>query len=183
MAPLTDVDWPPPPFRTARLTLRQTRAEDRAGYLELLTSPEVRRYLGGSRPRAEVDQLLPAIPGRHAGIFAVALDGEFIGSVLLERRGATRPGHLRDEGNELEVSFCFLPAYWGHGYACESVEGVLDWARRAFPGEPVLLCTQSANTRALDLARRLGFRPVATHHEHDAEQWLGVRFLAAATPA
>jgi RimJ/RimL family protein N-acetyltransferase len=117
---------------------------------------------------------MPQIPGRYPGVFAVDLAGKFVGAILVERRGADRPGHVRDAGNELEISVTLLAEYWGRGYAYEAVHAVLGWVRAAFPDEPVLLCTQSANLRAGRLAERLGFRRVATLNEFGAEERLGV---------
>lgn len=175
MAGLGNVDWPPPPLVTERLVLRETRPQDRAGYLELLTSDDVRRYLGGPLRRDEVARAMPQVPGRRPGVFAIDLSGEFIGAILLERRGPERRGHVRAEGNELEISFTLLPAYWGYGYAREAAEAVLTWAHATFPDEPVLLCTQMANNRAKKLAGRLGFSQIATLNEYGVDQWLGVR--------
>lgn len=171
-----DVDWPPAPIVTERLTLRETRASDREGYLDLLTSEEVRRYLGGALSRDDLAAAMPKVPGRYAGVFAVDLAGAFIGAVMAERRGADRPGHVLDAANELEISFTLLPDHWGRGYAREAAEGVLRWLGSQFSGEPVLLCTQTANLRSLRLAQRLGFRHVASMNEFGAEQWLGVRW-------
>ena len=134
----------------------------------------MRRYLGGPKPPDDV-RSMPEVPGRYPGVFAIELEGRFAGVVMVERRGSARPGHVHDEGNELEISFTLLPECWGHGYASEAVEAVLAWTEDAFPAEPVLLCTQSANARALRLAKRLGFQHVATLNEFGAEQWLGVR--------
>jgi RimJ/RimL family protein N-acetyltransferase len=53
MAELGTVPWPPDPIRTERLTLRESEARDRAGFVELLASPEVNAYLGGPRPQEE----------------------------------------------------------------------------------------------------------------------------------
>lgn len=50
----------------------------------------------------------------------------------------------------------------------------VDWVRSMLPGEPVVLCTQLANTRSIALARRLGFVEVERFTEFDAEQWFGV---------
>jgi RimJ/RimL family protein N-acetyltransferase len=46
--------------------------------------------------------------------------------------------------------------------------------RRALPGEPVVLCTQTANNRAMRLAAKLGFTEVERFEEYGAEQWFGV---------
>lgn len=67
-----------------------------------------------------------------------------------------------------------LPDAWGHGYAVEACAAALDWFADALPGEPVVLCAQSANDRALRLAVKLGFTEVQRFEEYGAEQWFGV---------
>ncbi|WCD90525.1 hypothetical protein KPP03845_106953 [Streptomyces xanthophaeus] len=53
---------------------------------------------------------------------------------------------------------------------------------RAEPGYvllPVVLCTQTADTRSTSLAAKLGFIEVERVEEYGAEQWFGVRPSAA----
>jgi RimJ/RimL family protein N-acetyltransferase len=40
----------------------------------------------------------------------------------------------------------------------------------------VVLCTQTADDRAMRLAAKLGFTEVKRFEEYGAEQWFGVRF-------
>ena len=54
------------------------------------------------------------------------------------------------------------------------------WFTGTHPGEPVVLCPQTANYRAMRLAAKLGFTEVERFEEYGAEQWFGVR--AAVTP-
>jgi RimJ/RimL family protein N-acetyltransferase len=98
-----------------------------------------------------------------------------IGIVTLERRDAERPGHVHADGGDAELGYLLLPEAWGRGYAAEACAAALDWFAGAHPGEPVLLCTQTANDRSMRLAARLGFTEVARFEEYGAEQWLGVR--------
>jgi hypothetical protein len=75
------VAWPPEPIRTMRLVLREPEARDRAAFVELLASPEVNTYLGGPRPRDEVELETPEVPERWPGSFVVDLDGAMIGAL------------------------------------------------------------------------------------------------------
>jgi RimJ/RimL family protein N-acetyltransferase len=167
--------WPPDPIRTERLVLRKPEARDRAAVIELFTSPQVGTYLGGPRPRDEVERSVPEVPKRRAGLFVVELDGEMIGTITLDRRDAERPGHIRPGAAEPELGYMFLPEAWGHGYAAEACAAALDWFAGALPGEPVVLCTQCANARSMRLAANLGFTEVERFEEFGAEQWFGVR--------
>ena len=174
MAELGSVAWPPAPIRTERLVLREPEARDRTAVIELFTSPEVGTYIGGPRPRGEFERALPAVPRRRPGLFVVDLDGAMIGTVTIDRRDAERPGHVRPDAGEAELGYMFLPQTWGCGYAAEACAAALDWFAGAFPSEPVVLCTQTANDRSMRLAAKLGFAEVERFDEYGAEQWLGV---------
>jgi Acetyltransferases, including N-acetylases of ribosomal proteins len=166
------VAWPPAPIRTERLCLRASEARDRPAFVELLSSPEVNTYLGGARPRAEVERDLPLVPEAWPGSFVVDLDGVMIGQILLRRAdGTRRPPAV----GKIDLGYLFLPHAWGSGYAGEACMAALGWIERAFPGEPVVLFTQTANVSSMRLAARLGFNEVERFHAWDAEQWLGLR--------
>lgn len=174
MADLGPVAWPPAPIRTERLVLRVPDMRDRAAVIELLASPEVGTYLGGAQPRDELERAVPTVPSERPGRFVVDLDAAMIGLITLDRRDPERPGHIRSEGGEAELGYMFLPHAWGHGYAAEACAAALDWFAHALPGEPLVLCTQTANDRSVRLAAKLGFTEVERFEEYGAEQWFGV---------
>ena len=172
MTELGPVVWPPEPIRTERLVLRAPEARDRAAFIELLASPEVHTYLGGPRPRDELERELPGVPERWPGSFVVDLDGSMIGQILLRRA----PGHHRPAAaGKVDLGYLLLRRAWGHGYAAEACAAALDWLAGALPGEPVVLATQTANARSMRLAAKLGFTEVERFEAWDAEQWLGLR--------
>jgi RimJ/RimL family protein N-acetyltransferase len=174
MAELGPVAWPPVPIRTERLVLRESEARDRAAFIELFASSAVGTYIGGPRPRDELERTVPDVPGQRFGLFVIDLDGAMIGMITLDRRDAERPGHVRPDSGETELGYLFLPEAWGRGYAAEACAAALDWFAGALPSEPVVLCTQTANDRSMRLAARLGFTEVERFEEYGAEQWFGV---------
>ncbi|MHB8293582.1 MAG: GNAT family N-acetyltransferase [Acidimicrobiales bacterium] len=174
MADLGPVAWPPAPIRTERLVLREPEARDRAAVIELFASAEVGTYIGGPRPRDELERAVPEVPRRRPGLFVVDLDGAMIGIITLDRRYAERPGHVRPEAGEAELGYMFLPEAWGCGYAAEACMAALDWFGSTLPSEPLVLCTQTANDRSMRLAANLGFTEVERFEEYAAEQWFGV---------
>ncbi|MGV9288179.1 GNAT family N-acetyltransferase [Streptomyces sp. NPDC003719] len=176
MEDLESTAWPPEPIRTERLVLRESEARDRAAFVDLYASPEVHTYLGGPRPRAELEREMPEVPGRRPGHFVVDLDGTMIGQILLRR--ATGHGRPAAEGKP-DLGYLFLPRAWGRGYAAEACAAALGWLSGALPGEPVVLTTQTANTGSMRLAAKLGFTEVERFEAWDAEQWLGIRPPAA----
>ncbi|MFE0689602.1 GNAT family N-acetyltransferase [Streptomyces xiamenensis] len=173
---------PGPRIRTERLVLRTSEARDRDAFIELFASPEVTTYTGGPQPRDHLERTAPEIPGRRPRLFVAEREGAMIGMVSLDQRDAERPGPARPDIGQVELGYLFLPHAWGHGYAAEACAAVLDWYAAAHPGEPVALCTQIANTRALRLATRLGFHEVERFEAYGAAQWLGVRPSATPSP-
>lgn len=170
MTDLGPVAWPPAPIRTERLVLRESEARDRAAFIELFGSSDVHTYLGGPRPRDELEGEVPEIPGRRPGVFVIDLDGAMIGQITLTRD----TGHLRQAAGKAELGYLFLPEAWGRGYAAEACAAALGWFADALPGEPVVLATQSANVRSMRLAAKLGFIEVERFEAYGAEQWFGM---------
>ncbi|MET8954549.1 GNAT family N-acetyltransferase [Streptomyces sp. NPDC004533] len=169
MTELGPVAWPPAPIRTERLVLRESESRDRAAFIELFASPEVHVYLGGARPRDELERSAPEVPGRRPGSFVIELDGAMIGQITLTRE----TGHLPQAAGRVELGYLFLPQAWGCGYAAEACAAALDWFAGALPGEPVVLATQAANERSRRLAAKLGFIEVERFEAYGAEQWFG----------
>ncbi|GAB1339918.1 GNAT family N-acetyltransferase [Streptomyces sp. E-15] len=169
---LGPVAWPPAPIHTERLVLREPEARDRAAFIALHASSEVHTYLGGPRPRDELERDMPEVPGRWPGSFVVELDGAMIGQILLRRAAE----HLCPAAvGKVDLGYLFLPRAWGFGYAAEACAAALDWLEDVLPGEPVVLATQTANVRSLRLAAKLGFSEVERFRAWDADQWLGLR--------
>lgn len=173
MTELGSGTWPPAPIRTERLVLRESESRDRAAFIELFASPEVGTFIGGARPRDDLERAVPETPGRRPGFFVIERDGAMIGMVTLDRRDGERPGRARPEAGLTELGYLFLPQAWGQGYAAEACMAVLDWFAGTLPGIPVVLTTQSANDRAMRLAEKLGFTEVERFEEFGAEQWFG----------
>src|ERR1700735_3532539 len=171
MADLGSVAWPPEPITSESLLLGEPEARDRAAVIDLLASPEVGTYLGGSRPRDELEREMPGAPELHPGLFIVDLDGAMIGQIILSR--ATGHGPPAAAG-QAELGYLFLPEAWGFGYASEACAAALGWLAGELPGEPVVLFTQSANARSMRLAAKLGFTEAGRFEAWGAEQWFGM---------
>ncbi|MFG6200275.1 GNAT family N-acetyltransferase [Nonomuraea sp. JJY05] len=157
-----------------RLVLRQAHDADREGFIELMTDPEVRAYLGGPRPRSDVEQFLDKVVESRPGNYVIAdnTTNRLIGTLMLARRSTDRPGHVTEDGEELELGYVLRRNAWGAGFAFEAATAALRAAADELPDQPVVVVTQTANKRSLKLAARLGFRPVSTFEEFGAEQTL-----------
>ncbi|MEH0548996.1 GNAT family N-acetyltransferase [Streptomyces sp. B21-105] len=174
-----------PEILTDRLRLRRAYDGDVEGLIELQTDPQVRAHLGGPRPRSVVEQYFDAngigAVAARPGTYVIA-DKETdrcVGTLVLDHRSPDLPGHLTEEGAELELSYLLRRGSWGAGLALEAASAALRAAAVELPDQPVLIVTQTANERSLRLATRLGFQRVGTFEAHDAEQTLAVADLRA----
>lgn len=174
----------PFPFEEARaagLLLRKATGGDERAYIELSSDTRVRLHLGGPVPvervrarlKSQGTSSITADPG--AFVIADGATDELLGMISLERRPASRPGHVA--GDELELSYLLRRRFWGRGIAARSASLLLGTAAQYYDDQPVLVVTQSANAASLALARRLGFQHAGTFTEFGAQQWLGVRRL------
>jgi RimJ/RimL family protein N-acetyltransferase len=132
---------------------------------------QVGAYLGGARPRDELERAVPGTPEPRPGLFTVDLDGAMIGQVILSTAAWHGPAAA---AGEAELGYLFLPRAWGCGYAAEACAAALGWFAGALPGEPVVLFTQTANARSMRLAAKLGFTEVERFEAYGAEQWFGM---------
>jgi RimJ/RimL family protein N-acetyltransferase len=168
-----------------RLVLRKASNIDRDGLVELLTDHEVRTYLGGPRPGSAVEQHLDMAGAANAtsepGNYVIADNStnRLVGTLVLDRRSADRPGHLTEGGEELELSYVLRRSAWGLGLAFEAATAALRVAADELPDQPVVVVTQTANRRSLKLATRLGFHQVDTFEEFGAQQTLATTRLHA----
>jgi RimJ/RimL family protein N-acetyltransferase len=163
--PWTDVE-----ISAERLTLRPFVHADKPAIVELRTSPEVCRYLGGPAGAEFAAEIRAATVGERWGVFGVAEleTGQAIGSLHFDRgRGV------------LEVSYELMPTHWGQGLAQEALSAALGWAARELDEEDVVAVTQTANAASVALLGRLGFELERTFEEFDAEQGWFSRSLSA----
>ena len=119
--------------------------------LPLFTNEQVRAFLGGPMPADWAEKRLErwATEEPDSKYFAVTLlDGTFIGFIDIS------PYH---EPEYQELSYLFLPEFWGYGYAFEACQAVLRYCEETLDLKTIVAETQSANTRSRALLERLGF--------------------------
>lgn len=152
-------------METSRCTLVKLQQSDYEDVKKIYTNHEVRRYLGGviaeermfdkfsdALKRSNSDSLWWVVRHKNAN--------EFIGLVSLDK-------HI---DGETEVSYEFLPDWWGNGYGTEVIGEVLAFAFDDINILKVIAETQKANVRSCRLLEKLGMHVERTVERHGTEQ-------------
>jgi len=148
-----------PEFRhdTARLTLRDWRAEDWPPFWEVTNTPAVMRWLGGvmdeagqAAARARVESY-KADHGHTFWLIERREDGALLGFCGLKR--SNQPGGPQ---GMMEVGWRLREDAWGKGYAREAAAASLALAFDRFGADEVIALTVERNTASWGLMLRLG---------------------------
>ncbi|MEL6572399.1 MAG: GNAT family N-acetyltransferase [Pseudomonadota bacterium] len=135
-------------LKTKRLTLRAWSLADRAALPAILADPEVMAYSdAGPLSVVDMDAWLRCRVSTK-GQWAITHCGAVIGYVALS--AARVP-----EGTS-ELGFRLARSAWGHGYATEAVQAVLD-ALAPTPGR-VSAIVDPANAASVRVLAKVGFR-------------------------
>lgn len=178
---------PQPTLTTERLTLRPWDPDDPgdvAAALSIYRRDEVARWLG-AHPAPWTDEqqaherlLRWQATGRDDpgfGLWAIVPDAvrRPVGTALLV--------HLPDaEGSktdDVEIGWHLHPDHWGHGYATEAAQRLLQHARATLGVATVNAVAYAGNDASVAVMRRLGLLP---HGETD--RWYGVPLQWWSTP-
>ncbi|MGB7371842.1 GNAT family N-acetyltransferase [Erythrobacter sp.] len=145
---------------TRRLKLRTWRTSDVAAYHKHSNTEPVMEYLGGVMSRGAVDREVRWFQqdnAKHGHTFW-AMERErdqallgFCGIVRVREPGTSLDG-------KLEIGWRLRADVWGHGYATEAAEAVIDWAEWEKTGELLLARIHQDNEPSQRLARRVGMR-------------------------
>lgn len=111
---------------TPRLGLRRFTGDDLDWLAELRADPDVTRFAGGPKDRADSEawltgRVLPYYeehPGLGNWVTISRSSGETLGFHLLN--------YIRGESH-VQVGFFLKPAHWGHGYATEMATALLHY--------------------------------------------------------
>jgi ribosomal-protein-alanine N-acetyltransferase len=181
----------PPPIwlETERLALRPFGPEDLRWFLDLYRDPDVARYIGGSRPAAELEDLFrtrvldyyDAHPGLGIWMTIERATGDFVGFHLLN--------HLRGEP-DIQVGYALLQDRWGLGYATEMAGALLRYGFRTLRLPRIVAITNIPNVASQRVLEKIGLlrgpdrtlthpfyaaQGPMTWYERDREAWLAAR--------
>lgn len=143
---------------TERLELRRFTQTDEGGFVEILTDPEVYKFLGdgqGATPEFAKKILVNYIFNR--GIFAVV---EKTANTLVGYCGV-RP--IQD--GRIELLYGYGPAAWGKGFGTEAAKAVLQYAKDELLMKNIIAIAYPENLGSIGVIKKLNFTHCGTE-EH-----------------
>lgn len=153
-------------METQRCSLFRLNDNDYEDLKMIYINENVRKYLGGAIPEVHtyskfLDTLQRSDQGAHYWTVRLKALNSCIGLVSLDSH---------TDGINTEVSYEFLPEWWGHGYAREVIQQVLNYAFNELNLSKVIAETQAANLSSCRLLEKLGMQLEQTVLRYGAEQ-------------
>lgn len=143
-------------LETERLKLRRITTYDSPFIIELLNDPSFIKNIGDKKVRTKEDAHKYILNGPVSsyekfgfGLYLVELkdSGLSIGICGLIKR---------DNLNDVDVGFAFLPGYWYKGYAFESASAVVEYGRKNFGLKRILGITTPENIPSINVLQKIG---------------------------
>ena len=143
---------------TARLLIRELTEDDAPFVLRLTNEPSFVANIAdkGIRNLDDAREFLregawtnQKVPGY----------GQFVVELKEDRSATGICGLLYRENLEVtDIGFALLPEYWGHGYAFEAAEAVLEYGHSELGAGPIVGLTTEDNLPSIKLLEKLGMR-------------------------
>ncbi|MBY0121623.1 GNAT family N-acetyltransferase [Bacillus sp. S/N-304-OC-R1] len=152
-------------FESERCFITIIEKSDYVDVKKLYGNQEVRKFLGGIRDENSIKEvfavMLNSSTDSYYWVVREKHTDSFVGLVSLD------PHH---EGVYHELSYQFLPKWWGNGYATEVVQLIVNYALNELKLSKVIAETQIANKSSCRLLERIGMNFERTITRFGAEQ-------------
>ena len=145
-------------LETERLVLRQFTFEDAVFILRLLNEPSFIQNIGdrGVRTLEDARSYILRVPiasyeKNRFGLYLVILkeSGKSIGMCGLIKR---------DQLEDVDIGYAFLPEFWSKGYAVESALSVKEYARDVIGLKRLIAITDPENQASIRVLEKIGLR-------------------------
>jgi ribosomal-protein-alanine N-acetyltransferase len=134
---------------------------------ELYSNERVRKFLGGivsdERFHGSFDNMINCNENSFYFVVRLKDNNEFIGLVSLDKH---------HDGFSTEVSYQFMPQYWGYGYAEEVIKWIINYAFDELAIKKLVAETQSVNKASCKLLQKVGMGLEQIVSRYGAEQYI-----------
>lgn len=151
-------------IKTQRCLLKKFERSHSNFYYELVSNEKVREFLGGipsdDHIQASIQRFLEASTNRY-WIVEEKKSQKIIGFVSLDKSS---------ELDKYEISYEFLPEWWGLGLAFEVVSKVLEEVWTKAHAEEIIAITQARNSSSRKLLEKVGMKMFETRRMFGQDQ-------------
>ena len=149
-------------IKTNRLEIRRFTEADTEQYVNIMTKPEVYKYLASGTGISR-ENAIKSIANWESvcesgyGVFAV-----------IEKSSGNVIGHcgIRPIADgRIELLYAYDPSVWGKGYATEAGKAVLDYGKENFTLTEIIAMSYPQNKGSVGVIKKLGFE-YAGQEEH-----------------
>lgn len=152
-------------IQTKRCSLIALSKDSKKDIYRLFTNKTTRLYLGGPRSLEGMEKIWKEMLNENSASYYwtvhIKSSDSFLGVISIS------PHHHKDE---LEISYQFLPEWWGQGLATEVIQAVIHFAFEQQLATRLLAETQIANTASCRVLEKVGMFPVMEIERFGARQ-------------
>ena len=145
-------------IETPRLILKEFTTEDSDFIIELLNSPGWLKYIGSRDIKTQED----AVNYIENRIRRSYLESGFGFYLMVIRASGAKAGMCglvkRDSLDEIDIGFALLPQYENFGYAYESADAVMNFAKDKLKLYRLAAITVPYNSSSIKLLEKLGMK-------------------------
>ncbi|SHH33626.1 ribosomal-protein-alanine N-acetyltransferase [Clostridium collagenovorans DSM 3089] len=152
---------------TDRCIVENLKQDDYDDVKLLYLDKKVREFLGGVVSEARYNSSFKEMINHNEDslywVIRLKNTNDFIGLVSID---------THHDGVYKELSYQFLPSYWGKGYALEVIKEILSAISRELTITNVISETQVANKASCRLLNNLGMKVVGKVYRFNKEQYI-----------
>lgn len=154
-------------METNRCVVENLKKDDYDDVKLLYLDEKVREFLGGvisdERYNMSFKEMINHNEDSFYWVVRLKNTNNFIGLVSID---------THHDGVSKELSYQFLPNYWGKGYALEVIREILNFISRELTITSVIAETQVANKASCSLLNNLGMKVVNKVYRFNEEQYI-----------
>lgn len=154
-------------MKTNRCIVENLKKDDYEDVKLLYVDSKVREFLGGVISDEKYSSSLKEMINNNEDslywVIRLKDTNDFIGLVSID---------IHHDGVSRELSYQFLPSYWGKGYALEVIREILNFISRELNINNLISETQVMNKASCRLLNSLGMKVVDKVYRFNAEQYI-----------
>jgi [ribosomal protein S5]-alanine N-acetyltransferase len=145
-------------LETERLLIRRFTSDDAPFILEQVNEPSFIQNIGDRNIRSVEDARAYL---QNGAIASYEKHGFGLSLVILKETGESigMCGLIkRDELDDVDIGYAFLPRYWSKGYAVEAARATMEYAREKIGLKRLVAIVDPANESSIRVLEKIGMR-------------------------